>query len=189
MNKSNLYLGVVATLLIVVSCKNTETLFQESKNNWITRGDASWDINNNELVGRVKDGSGFITSNNHFKSFVLELEFKPDSTINSGVFIRCENDPVNAANCYELNIWDDNPNHDYKTGGVVNTFATLAQIETIGKWNTYKIICKNNHLQAWVNGILTSDFKDDKHIEGYIGLQARGSGEIKFRNVKIQKLR
>ncbi len=188
MNKLNFYLAVVVILLIGVSCKNTETLFQESKNNWITIGEASWVINNDEIAGKVKDDAGFITSKNQFRNFILELEFKPDSTINSGVFVRCENDPIGASNCYEINIWDSNPNHDYRTGGVVNTFATLSQIETIGKWNTYKIKCENNHLQAWVNGILTADFKDDKHIEGYVGLQAQGSGEIKFRNVKIREL-
>ena len=43
--------------------------------------------------------------------------------------------------------------------------------------------------QVWVNGILTADIRDEVLIEGYIGLQAMGTGEIRFRNVKIKTLK
>lgn len=181
-----------ATLIVFLLCTSSikaQELFIEGENNWQEQGDANWEFENNELIGSVVDGAGFITTKEHFNNFILELEFKPDSTINSGVYLRCENGPISASNCYEINIWDGNPNPDYRTGGVVNTSARIVEVETINKWNTYKIKCKNNHLQIWVNGILTADIQDSSHIGGYIGLQARGTGEIKFRNVKISKLK
>lgn len=180
---------ILALLLLGMSSVNSQALFEEGNNSWTEQGHATWEFENNELIGRVVDGAGFITTKEHFADFILELEFKPDSTVNSGVYLRCENDTINATNCYEINIWDANPNRDYRTGGVVNTFARLAEVETINKWNTYKIKCKNNHLQAWVNGVLTADFQNESHVKGYIGLQTQGTGEIKFRNIKIKKIK
>jgi len=184
--KNNLTL--VIALFISVCSINSQVLFEEGKDNWTEIGNAKWVFENTELTGSVSDDAGFITTKEHFDNFILELEFKPDATINSGVYIRCENDPISASNCYELNIWDGNPNPDYRTGGVVNTAARQAEVESINKWNTYKIKCENNHLQAWVNGVLTVDIQNDSHIKGYIGLQAQGNGEIQFRNVNISKL-
>ena len=66
--------------------------------------------------------------------------------------------------------------------------SPLAIVETINKWNSYKIRCENDHIQVWINGIITTDIYDDVLIEGYIGLQAAGSGVIKFRNITIHYL-
>jgi len=64
----------------------------------------------------------------------------------------------------------------------------LAHVNTLNKWNTYKIKTQNNHLQVLVNSILTADLENDNLSEGYIGLQAAEMGTIKFRNVKIKVL-
>ena len=189
MKKSNIFLPILGILLLSISCKNTQQLFQEHKDDWIEHGNASWGIRTNELVGTVKNGAGFVTTKEHYNDFILELEFKPDSTINSGVFVRCDKNPISAVNCFEINIWDSNPNQDYRTGSIVGKFIPLAKIETIGKWNTYKIKCKKNQIRFWVNGILTAEMKDESNLGGYIGLQAQDTGEIKFRNIKIKKLK
>jgi hypothetical protein len=41
---------------------------------------------------------------------------------------------------------------------------------------------------VWINETLTADTSDNALIEGYIGLQAKGTGEIKFRNFSIKTL-
>lgn len=189
MKKMKNIFAILVVFLFCISSIKAQELFVEGKDNWIEQGNANWEFENNELTGSVEDNSGFLTTKEHYNDFILELEFKPDATINSGVFIRCENDPISANNCYEINIWDANPNPDYRTGGVVNTFARLAEVATINKWNTYKIKCKNNLLQVWVNDVLTADVQETSHIGGYIGLQARGTGKIQFRNIKISKLK
>ncbi len=185
--KLKFYLLITA-IFLVASCKNAHGLFKENKDGWFATGDANWIFYKHELIGKVKNGTGFVVTNKRYKDFVITMEFKPDSTINSGVFIRCEKEPPSAAACYEINIWDLNPNPDYRTGSIVKVFVPLAKVETIYKWNTYEIKNEKNHLQVWVNDILTVNTTDKSHREGFVGLQAQGIGEIKFRNIKIKDL-
>lgn len=182
---------LVAILVLVsnISCLNSKVLFQENSKDWFIKGDANWNFSNNELIGKIKNGAGFIMTQQTYKDFILELEFKPDSTINSGIFIRCKNNNINPTDCYEVNIWDLHPNQEYRTGAIVMKSIPLAMVQTIDKWNTYKIKNETDHIQVWVNGILTADIRDTVLTEGYIGLQATGTGEIRFRNVKIKTLK
>lgn len=189
MKNIKFYLLIPGVFFLAVSCNTAQGLFQETAVDWFTTGAANWTYNQNELIGNSKNGTGFAVTCKSYKDFILELEFKPDDSINSGVFIRCEREPLNASNCYEINIWDVNPNQEYRTGSVVRLSVPLASVETINKWNTYKIKSEKSRLQIWVNTILTIDTQDTSHTEGFVGLQAQGVGEIKFRNITIKDLK
>ena len=56
------------------------------------------------------------------------------------------------------------------------------------KWSTYKIKNNKDHLQVWINDVITIDIKDKDRIDGPIALQAAESGQISFRNIKITSL-
>ncbi|MFK7934108.1 MAG: DUF1080 domain-containing protein [Saprospiraceae bacterium] len=176
-------------LLLIVSCQPARVIFQENPQDWKAYGDANWNYSDNELIGTITDGAGFVITQQPYQNFSLELEFKPDSTINSGVFIRCQKQDINPTDCYELNIWDLHPDQDSRTGAIVTKTKPLAYVETLNQWNTYKIEAKNDHLQVWVNGVKTADAMDDSLSGGYIGLQASGTGEIRFRKVKIRSIK
>ena len=188
LKKTRIHIIVLLVAFLNVSCDNSKLLFQENNTDWFEKGDANWGFFNNELIGKIKDGAGYLITKESYKDFILELDFNPDSSINSGVFLRCKNNDISPTNCYEVNIWDLHPNPDYRTGAIVLKSNPLSIVETIGKWNTYKIKNEGDHIQVWINGILTTDIRDDTFTEGYIGLQAKGTGEIKFRNVKIKKM-
>jgi len=181
-------LSVPLILLISISCHNSQVLFQENTENWKIIGDANWAFSDHVLIGKISAGAGYVITQQTYKDFVLELEFNPDSNINSGVFIRCKNDDLNPMNCYEINIWDLHPNQNYRTGAIVLKSTPLNMVETINKWNTYKIKIQNNHIQVWINDMITADLIDDCCTDGYIGLQAMGTGEIRFRNITIKDL-
>ncbi len=187
-NSKAIFFLSAAFFLVLISCKSSEKLFLKNSNQWEVRGDAAWSFSNNTLVGKINNGEGLAVSNKNYKNFILELDFKPDSTINSGVYIRCEKELISAVNCYEINIWDASPNQDYRTGAIVLYTAPLAKVETINAWNTYKIKAENKRIQIWVNNILTTDIIDEKLTAGYIALQAKGSGEVSFRNIRIKPL-
>ena len=189
MKTIRLFLTIALMIFLFFSCHKSTVLFQENKSDWLKKGDASWNFSNNELIGKLNKGTGFIMTRKSYKDFVLELDFKPDSTINSGVFIRCKNFEINAADCYEINIWDLHPNQEFRTGAIVTKASPISLVETINKWNTYKIKIERDHLEVWVNGVLTADIRDKALSEGFIGLQAQGMGEIRFRNVKINVLK
>lgn len=183
----------ISTLVILViffctSCGGAKILFHPDNEDWFEKGDAKWLNTSEEIVGSANGGSGFIMTKDAYKDFILELEFYPDKTINSGVFVRCKNYEIAYNDCYEVNIWDEHPNQKSRTGAIVSRAIPLVYVNTLNKWNTYKIKIKNNHLQVWVNSILTADLENDELSEGYIGLQAAETGTIKFRNVKIKVL-
>lgn len=187
-SKMKIYLALLSIVLILSSCNQSQAIFLENSGGWDAYGDVNWEFSNKELIGKVEEGDGFVMTKQPYQNFILALEFKPDSTINSGVFIRCSKEEINPTDCYELNIWDLHPDQDNRTGAIVTRMAPLAHVETIDKWNTFKIKAENNRIQVWVNDILTADTTDDALANGYIGLQAKGTGEIRFRNVKIKTL-
>ena len=73
--------------ILCYQCKNAGSgsirLFEENSDSWFEGGDASWTFENGDLVGRSEGGNGFVMSRDSYKDFVLELEFNPDSNINS----------------------------------------------------------------------------------------------------------
>lgn len=138
MKNIKFYLLIPGVFFLAVSCNTAQGLFKETTDDWFTTGTAHWTFNKNELIGNSKNGTGFAITSKRYKDFILELEFKPDASINSGVFIRCEKEPLSASNCYEINIGDVNPNQDYRTGSIIKRSVPLARVETINKWNPIK---------------------------------------------------
>ncbi len=194
LNQKNYFhpFSTILTLVLIFicfsSCDQKEATLNENFDGWEILGGAKWEFDQSELVGTVVDSSGFVMTENKYSDFILELEFKPDTTINSGIFIRCKNKNLSYTDCYEINIWDSHPNQDFRTGAIVNRATPLKYLETVGKWNSYKIEIQGDHIQAWINDILIADLIDNSLAEGYIALQAMGTGEVRFRNVKFQSL-
>ncbi|MEO0896562.1 MAG: DUF1080 domain-containing protein [Bacteroidota bacterium] len=160
-------------------------LFLEDHDDWIQQGDANWAFEEGELIGKSDSSAGFVITKASFDEFQLKLEFKPDSTINSGIYIQCRSEVMDAISCREINIWDLHPNQSFRTGALVGMAEPLKVVHTIGKWNTYKIIAKNHRIQAWVNQQQTLDVVDSSFTKGTIALQAAGSGQIRFRQVEL----
>jgi len=192
MKKLILKTGILFLLILITACaeKSTsyEVLFQKDANDWFSEGDAEWKFIDGALKGSLENGSGFVMTKESYSDFILELEFKPDSTINSGIFIRCKENTISNVDCYEINIWDLHPDQDSRTGAVVTRAKPLKKMETLDKWNSYKIKNDKHQLQIWLNDVLMIDIKDHDLNTGPIALQAAESGEILFRNVKLTPL-
>lgn len=192
MKKLTALFSIFFLIILVSSCAEkaapVEVLFQEGSQDWFSEGDAEWKYVNNELIGSLDSGAGFVMTKKSYSNFILELEFKPDSAINSGVFIRCKQKELSHSDCYEVNIWDLHPKQENRTGAIVSRASPIEKIETLNKWNRYKISNQNDHLQVWINDIIMVDIKDQDLKEGPIALQAAESGKISFRNVKLTSL-
>ncbi|SNY95107.1 3-keto-disaccharide hydrolase [Flagellimonas pacifica] len=195
MKKSIVFVGALlmgVCLLFNVGCKsekNQETsLFEENSDTWFTDGDSKWEFVNNELIGKADSTSGFVITHDKYRNFELSLEFQPDSTINSGVFVQCAKPEMSATDCHELNIWDLHPNQDFRTGSIVTKVKPYEIVETLNVWNTYKAITEDGNIKVYVNNVLTSSIEKDTLVEGHIGLQAMGTGTIKFRKISLKKM-
>ena len=162
--------------------------------NFAPVGDANWRVEGNTVV--ADKGSGFLVTKEDYGDFTIKAEFYAESDTNSGVFLRCGvRDKLSSTVCYEVNIWDDRPVKKYGTGAVVDTGPGVDPMPKAGgKWNTYEITAKGDHIVVVLNGVKTADVHDAKHARGPIGLQyapgnKKDSGlPIKFRNVRIRPL-
>lgn len=185
-------LGFFCLFLMFNSCGLGEgsgkEIFVQDSQEWFQDGRAGWKFEEDQLVGTSVGGSGFIMTNKKYQSFTLTLEFYPDAGINSGIFVRCKNKEISNRDCYEMNIWDNHPDQDSRTGAIVTRAKPLVDVQTIGRWNKYKITCENNHIRTWINGKLMADIYDDELSEGYIALQAAEPGRVRFRNIKLKVL-
>jgi len=194
MDQFRCFLGLI-TILFLVFCNSTkesasslvyERLSDES--NWNLDGEAQWSFAGDIITGSATGSTGFIISKESYSHFILELEFYPDSTINSGIFIRCPELSISPIACHEMNIWDLHPNQENRTGAIVAKAKPKTVVHTLNKWNTYRIKCEDHKTEVWVNDMLTAEFKDTTILNGLIALQAAETGTVKFRNIKIAKL-
>ncbi len=80
------------------------------------------------------------------------------------------------------------------TGETTAEARILESIQTDGGWNTYRIVARGNHLQQYVNGMLTVDVTDNdtegRAATGQIALQVHQGPPMKvqFKDLKIKKL-
>ncbi|WP_281540998.1 3-keto-disaccharide hydrolase [Maribacter aestuarii] len=179
----------VSLVLSYTSCQQGVPLFENNGNrDWIQKGDAKWEFSDDEITATLLRGSGFIMTKEVYEDFELELQFYPDETINSGIFVRCSESELSYTDCYEINIWDDHPDQNERTGAIVSRAKPILYVETTNTWNTYTIRCKGNRIKAWINGNLTADLENDDLGKGYIALQAAGLGTVRFRNIVLTVL-
>lgn len=156
---------------------------------WQARGESDWRVAGKEIVASGA-GDGFLLSDGAYGDFRLRLEFWVDATTNSGVFIRCQDrNRVHPDTCYELNIYDEHPQQEARTGAIVFRFMPpLARVETVGRWNTYDIVARGRSLKVSVNGVVTARLEDIEPGPGFIALQHWGEGTVRFRNLQLQPL-
>jgi hypothetical protein len=164
--------------------------------NWTRIGDANWHAQGGSIVAD-KGKAGYLVSKDSYKDFAIRAEFWAETDTNSGVFIRCSQPgKVDAATCYEVNIWDIRPEPKYGTGAIVDHAAVPVPLvhKAGGHWNTYEITAKGNQLTVKLNGVQTASAQDGKHPSGPFALQygpgvkgAQG-GAIKWRKVQVRPL-
>ena len=194
----------VAAALAVAGCAQMEgmmggggaweTIFDGTgMDNFEPVGNANWRIENGLLV--ADKGQGYLLTRKSYKDFTIRAEFYAEPDTNSGIFIRCDNRKnLGAVNCYEFNIWDTRPGQEYSTGGIVDTAKVSPPPKAGGKWNTYEVTAKGDHLISVLNGVKVAEAHNGKHRDGPFALQRFNGNDktspipIKWRKVEIKPL-
>lgn len=185
-------LQVALTLFACASVNAAEpqALFDgQSLDGWVAFGDIDWRVEEGAIVGEGS-GDGFITTKRLYGDYSLTVEFWVDATTNSGVFLRCQDRRyIHPDTCLELNIWDEHPKQVARTGAIVfRAMPPLAQVQTVGKWNTYEVRVQGSDVEVRVNGELTAELDDADPTAGFIALQHWEVGTVKFRKVELLPL-
>jgi hypothetical protein len=172
-----------------------------------------WTIVNGELKTIPGHGVDLI-SEDIYKDFELELEWKVPVGGNSGIFyFATEEGDYIWQSAPEMQVLDDSTHTKGKNtltsaGSLYDLIAASESIvKSIGEFNKVRIKVKDNNVEHWLNGIkiieyiyqsdhmealiAKSKFKTmplfAKAKEGRIGLQG-DHGEIWYRNIRIRKL-
>jgi hypothetical protein len=194
-------------LLSLVSCNQDGgwvNLFNGTDlEGWEVKGasESNFFVEDGILVAETKMGlpNTFLATTKNYANFEMEVDFKVDIGMNSGVQIRSGvyEEPtttpylngrleegtrdweVGKVNGYQIEI---DPSDRAWTGGFyeeggrgwlvpLNENEQARKAFKQGEWNHFRIIADGNHFQTWINGVLAVETTDDKASNGFIALQ------------------
>jgi hypothetical protein len=169
-------------------------------------GKAKYAVQNGEIIGTtvMNEPNSFLVTDKEYGDFILEFEFKVDSTMNSGVQFRSEStaDYQNGrVHGYQYEI---DPSKRAWTGGIydearrdwlypldLNASAKTAFRQ--GQWNKARIECIGSNIRTWINGVPAAYVIDNMTPRGFIALQVHAiknkeeeGRQIRWRNLRIQ---
>ncbi len=206
--------GLLAFLIIgLSSCQKEKkqepwvNLFDgKTLNGWTQKGGkANYKVVNGTIVGSTVHNTpnSFLTTDKMYGDFILELDYKVDPTMNSGIQIRSNSFPYyrnGRVHGYQVEIdpseraWSAGI-YDEGRRGWLNTLENNPKAQKAfkqNKWNHYRIEAIGDTIRTWINGVPAANLIDDKTKSGFIGLQVHGIGkdhkegtEIIWKNIKI----
>ncbi len=176
---------------------------------WKQRGgDAEYRVEDGMIVGSSvpNTSNSFLCTKKMYGDFILELEFKVDPGLNSGVQIRSnsfqdyrkgrvhgyqvEIDPSSRA--YSAGIYDEARRGYFLQDLSDNEPASKAF--KAEDWNKFRIEAIGDSIKTWINGVPAADLVDSMTQTGFIGLQVHGVGgrteplRVRWRNIRIKDL-
>lgn len=153
---------------------------------WRRIGDADWAASEGCLRG-TGVGEGMLATRAEFADFDLRADFWIDEQTNSGIFVRCPvSGEVTADNSYEVNI--DDAMSKWPTGSITGVAKASARLKTVRKWTSLRIVADGPRLIVEVGGKQVVYTTNSRLSRGAIALQHRGSGSVRFRNVRLRPL-
>jgi len=194
-------ISLIAILLSIAftSCQSGKELFNgENLDGWKIHGTEKWYVEDGLLISESgpDEAYGYLATDENYKNFELNLEFKQEADGNSGVFIRSEIDGTKITG-WQVEVAPPN----LHTGGIYESYGRGWLIKPdpekedalkYGEWNKLKIKVEGNQVTSWLNGVEMVDFSDEKigAANGKIALQIHDGGGIKvyWRNIKVQEL-
>jgi 3-keto-disaccharide hydrolase len=176
-------------------------------NGFVQRGGkATYRVEDGAVVGTtvLNTPNSFLCTDRDYANFILELEFKVDSRMNSGVQIRSQSlDSYNKGRVHGYQVEID-PSERAWTGGIYdegrrgwlykldkNDSARAAFKQN--EWNKFRVVCDGDSIKTWINGVPAADLHDSMTPTGFIALQVHGTKvetpmEVRWRNIRIKTL-
>ncbi|HVW02022.1 MAG TPA: DUF1080 domain-containing protein, partial [Planctomycetaceae bacterium] len=191
----------------------------KSLQGWVQRGgSANFRVDNGEIVGTSVPFTpdSYLCTMGGYRDFLLELEFKVDAPLNSGVLVRGQY--VEEGKTISLNgvpkYISGNTVYGYQVEiDPANRWATGGIYEEEGRgwlsnpsnnagesafkpdqWNRLRVECVGALMRTWVNETLAVEAKDSATPAGFIGLQVhkvpngQPPREVRFRNIQLKQM-
>ena len=176
-------------------------------------GKAKFAVEDGVIVGTAvaKTPNSFLCTKKAYGDFTLELEFKCDPKLNSGVQIRSELSKGGQPFGYQVEIDMDAGRNRWWTAGIYDEGrrgwlfpgargGDSKEFSSEGKkaakengWNKLRIEASGDLIRTYLNGVPRAAIRDDLTASGFIGLQVHSVGEdlvgsqVRFRNIRIKE--
>ncbi len=164
--------------------------------------DTRWSVEDGVIVGqstvekKLKHNE-FLRTEKEYGDFELQIKFKLRNH-NSGVQVRSQVHDDFVVRGYQADIAEKKYTGIlYEEGGRGIMMKVdpkeVAEHLNQGQWNQYRIVCKGNNIQAFINGFQTFNYtekKAGKPTKGIIALQLHAGPPMKvsFKDVVIKEL-
>ncbi len=170
----------------------------ENLGGWTIYGTEKWYVEDGLLVceSGPDEQYGYLATNDQYKNFILELDFKQEADGNSGVFIRSTVDGTTVSG-WQVEVAPPG----YFTGGIYESYGRNWLIKPelqkdkalkFGDWNHMKIKVDGDTVTSWLNGTEMVSLTDDiiGAGEGSVLLQIHDGGgiKVKWKNITITEL-
>lgn len=203
------WLLVCPAIMAVSYMESDETQWQplfdgETLDGWVQRGgEAEYAVENGCIVGRtvLDTPNSFLCTGKDYTNFILQVDFKVDERLNSGVQIRSESKPDyknGRVHGYQVEIdpsgraWSAGIYDEARRGWLYNLENNEAARNAFrhNKWNHYRIEAFGDRIRTWINGVPAADLIDSMTHSGFIALQVHGSStaglEVRWTNIRIK---
>lgn len=200
---------LLTSILLIVFCltataREWQSLFDgKTLKGWTKKGgDATYEIRKGAIVGITKPDTPntFLCTEKVYGDFILELEFKVDSRLNSGVQFRSIfEDGLVRGYQYEIDpserAWTGGVYDEKRRGWIYDLEGNPEAQKAFkpGKWNKLRIEARNDLIKTWINGVPAATVVDYMTPNGFIALQVHAvkddsSMEIAWRKIRIMDL-
>ena len=196
-----LYFNMIFCMVLITAtaCSRQSLFNHKNLLGWTAHGTEKWYVEKGELVSESGPDNeyGYLSTEKHYKNFVLSLDFKQEANGNSGVFIR------SAIEGTKISGWQvEIAPAGLHTGGIYESYGRgwlikpRSEDESILKpleWNHMVIEAKGDEVTTWLNGYQMVYLRDQLigKGDGFIALQIHSGGGIKvrFKNIQIKELK
>ncbi|HOK67435.1 MAG TPA: DUF1080 domain-containing protein [Anaerohalosphaeraceae bacterium] len=169
-------------------------------------GQAVYTVEDGVIVGTtvLDTPNSFLCTQQFYSDFILELEFKVDPKLNSGIQIRSHSVPEynnGRVHGYQVEI---DPSDRAWTAGIYDE-ARRGWLATLEKnpparaafrqneWNHLRIEAVGDVIRTWINGVPAAHLSDSLTPNGFIALQVHTVGsdkskegiQVRWRNIRI----
>lgn len=171
----------------------------------IKGGNAAYEVKDGAIIGTSVNNSPntFLTTDKMYGDFILELDYKVDSTMNSGIQIRSNSFPYymdGRVHGYQIEIdpsdraWSAGIYDEARRGWLVPLTGNPAAQKAFKQndWNHYRIEAIGDTLKTWINDVPAAYLIDGKTASGFIALQVhsvqegqKAGTQIVWKDVKI----
>lgn len=191
-----------------ISAQEWTSLFDgETLDGWNQKGgEAKYEVIDGTIVGSSipNTPNSFLCTDKNYADFELELEFKVDPLLNSGVQIRSNSLPEyrnGRVHGYQVEMAGVDRGssagiYDEARSGWLDPLSrdvTARYALQQGEWNHIRVRAEGDRIRTWLNGYPAADVTDSQTATGFIGLQVHSVGkreeplQVRWREIRIRE--